>query len=112
MAMKLKMTVSQRMSCSPKSLRAFIWNGSSIYDLGDLTFSIQEPIYVKNVSQLNSNLSLAMWTSNTLGSGLETFNEGDIFQLQVLPKFDAKRFGQIHVSLKQQMDSLSSSSSE
>jgi hypothetical protein len=43
-----------------------------------------------------------MWTSNTLESGLERFNEGDIFQLQVLPKFNAKRFGQINFSLKRQ----------
>jgi hypothetical protein len=101
---KVKMTVSQRMSCSPISLRPFVWKGPSIYDQGNFTLSIQDLRYVRDASQVNSNLSLAMWTSNTLGSGLEMFKEGGVFQLQVLPKSDfessSQTSRQIHSLLK------------
>jgi hypothetical protein len=51
---------------------------------------------VKDPSQFDPNLSLTMWTSNARGSGLEMFNHGDKFQLQVLPKFEMRNFSPIH----------------
>jgi hypothetical protein len=93
---KLKMTVSQRMSCSPISLRPFMWKGSSLYGLDNFTLSIIRLNYVKDPSQFDPNLSRTMWTSNARGSGLEMFNHGDKFQLQVLPKFEMRNFSPIH----------------
>jgi len=81
---RLKMTVSQRMSCSPISLRPFIREGPSDSGLGRFTLSIENPIFTRY--KYNANLSLPLWTNNTPKSGREVFNKGGVFQLQVLPK--------------------------
>ena len=81
---RLKMTASQRMSCSPISLRSFTRGGPSDSGLGRFTLSIENPIRTRH--GYNANLSLPLWTNNTPESGQEIFDKGGLFQLRVLPK--------------------------
>lgn len=81
---RLKMTASQRMSCSPISLRSFIREGPSDSGPGRFTLSIENRVFAGH--KYNANLSLPLRTNNTPGSGREVFDKGDVLQLQILPK--------------------------
>jgi hypothetical protein len=96
---RLKMTASQRMSCSPISIRPFTREGPSDSGLGRFTLSIENPILTRY--EYNANLSLPLWTNNTPESGREVFNKGGVFQLRVLPKNALEGFD-IHPSLARQ----------
>lgn len=80
----LKMTASQRMSCSPISTRPFIREGPSSSGLGRFTLSIGSPILTRYKD--SANLTLPLWTNNTHGSGREVFHKGGGIRLRVLPK--------------------------
>jgi hypothetical protein len=90
---RLEMTASQRMSCSPISLRPFTREGPGDSGLGRFSLSIANPILTRY--EYNANLSLPLWTNNTPESGREVFNKGGVFQLQVLPKNPLRRYGNI-----------------
>jgi hypothetical protein len=85
---RFKMTVTNRIYCSPISLDPFIHQSKQPAganpDLGNFTLSIQDPRSF-NTSESALDLQFSMWTDNCLDSGLEMWTKRSQFFFQILP---------------------------
>jgi hypothetical protein len=86
---RLSMTVSHQITCSTISMDPFIYQVPQPPSMqpyrGSFTFSIQNPLLINDLSQLNPDLSLNMRTDNSLGTGLEMVEKGNGLLLSILP---------------------------